>query len=244
MTRSASSSWSSPLGRHLIAATLACLGAACNATDAAQVQLTVSPPLDRYRRAVDIRAQVTGSPSGLRYKWYTVTGETDPQESDQPSTVFTFPDGITKDRVTVELWRGDRRVARSEIDVALDSAHALISSAPLPKLDIAITEVPPFDPNGGADTRADIAGRISGELSPSYRVVVYARADVWYRQPTPYASVALAPNGTWKTWTHTGSSYAVFVIRRDVGLSPRLDVLPPVGGGGVVARLIVDGVRP
>jgi hypothetical protein len=223
--------------------TSACLAAACATTDAAQVQLTVSPPLDRFRRAVDVSAQVTGSPSGLRYKWYTVTGETDPQESDQPSTVFTFADGVAKDRVTVELWRGDRRVARSEIDVALDSTHALISNAPLPKLDIDITEVPPFDPNGGADTRANIAGRITGELSPSDRVVVYARADLWYRQPTPYASVLPGPDGTWKTWTHTGSSYAVFVIRRDVGLSPRLDVLPPVSAGGVVARIIADGVR-
>ena len=73
-------------------------------------------------------------------------------------------------------------------------------------------------------------------------MVIYARADLWYRQPMPDVSVATEPDGTWKTWTHTGSSYAAFAVRRDVGLSPRLDVLPRVGGN-IVARVIVDGVR-
>jgi hypothetical protein len=55
-------------------------------------------------------------------------------------------------------------------------------------------------------------------------------------------SVKIEADGTWKTWTHTGSSYAAFVVRRDVGLSTRIDLLPRVGGN-VVASAIVDGVK-
>jgi len=235
-------------GRPRIARRLAllllCAAAACADRDAVQVQLTASPSADGYRRAVQVQAQVTGPPAGLRYKWFSVAGETEPQESTQPSTTFSFADGVTRDRVTVELWRGDQRVARDELDVTLDSARAFLTSAPLPAVQVAITEVPPYDAFGGSDTRADIAGRITGDRSASDRVVVYARADLWYRQPTPYAAVTPAPDGTWKTWTHTGSSYAAFVVRRDVGLSPRLDVLPQVSGSsGIVARVIVEGVR-
>jgi hypothetical protein len=223
-------------------AMLSLCAAACADSDAGQVQLTATPAADRFSRAVDVRAQVTGRTTGLRYKWYSVAGEADPQDSDQPATVFTFAEDAYKDRVTLEVWRGEKRVMRSELDVTLDSARAFLANTRRPKLDVEITDIPPYDPNGGTDTRADISGRIIGELSSDYRVVVYARADLWYRQPTPFASVAIAPDGTWKTWTHTGSSYAAFAIRRDIGLSPRLDVLPRVSSN-VVARVIVDGVR-
>jgi hypothetical protein len=215
---------------------------ACTSDNAVDVQLTSTPSSDPYQRELGIRAQVTGSPAGLRYKWFSIAGETEPQESDKPATTFTFADEASKDRVTVEVWRGDRVVTRSEIDVALDSAVVLATNASTPNVEIAITTELPYDPNGGSDTRADIAGRISGSEPSSYRVVVYARADLWYRQPTPNSWVEVAPDGTWKTWTHTGASYAAFAVRRDVGLSPRLDVLPRVNGN-IPGRVIVEGVR-
>jgi hypothetical protein len=233
----------SPALRHrLLTATLALGLAACAERDASRVHLTSSTSSDPYQRALAIRAQVTGSPTGLRYKWYSVAGETEPQDSDQPATVFTFADDATKDRVTLEVWRADKLVTRSEIDVTLDSAVALATNANPPKVVVTIDEVPPYDQNGGSDTRADIAGRVIGDDASAYRVVIYARADLWYRQPSPYAWVAVAPDGTWKTWTHTGVSYAVFAIRRDVGLSPRLDVLPRITGN-IPGRVVVEGVR-
>jgi hypothetical protein len=119
---------------------------------------------------------------------------------------------------------------------------ALATNANPPKVEVAITEVPPYDLNGGSDTRADIAGRVTGDDVSAYRVVIYARADLWYRQPSPYAWVSVAPDGTWKTWTHTGVSYAAFAVRRDVGLSPRLDVLPRTSGN-IPGRTVVEGAR-
>ena len=191
---------------------------ACDDTNAGQVQLEARPATNQNARSVDIRAQVSG-PTGLRYKWFSVAGETDPQDSDQPATVFTFADGTLKDRVTVEVWRDGKRVMRNELDVALDSNRALLASASRPKVDIQITDIPPYEPNGGADTRADISGRITGELASDYRVVIYARADLWYRQPMPDVSVAIEPNGSWKTWTHRFERHspcgAMPVCRRD-----------------------------
>jgi hypothetical protein len=224
------------------AVVLAVVSIGCTGSDAVGVRLTSSPSADPFQRQTMIHAQVSGSPAGLRYKWYSVSGETEPQDSDQPATAFTFADEATKDRVTLEVWRGDKLVTRSEIDVALDSAVVLATNASPPKVDVDITEVPPYDPNGGPDTHADIAGRISASQPSSYRVVIYARADLWYRQPSPYAWVEVAPDGTWKTWTHTGVSYAAFAMRRDVGLSPRLDVLPRTSGN-IPGRVIVEGVR-
>ncbi|MDB4888365.1 MAG: hypothetical protein JWL61_220 [Gemmatimonadetes bacterium] len=102
--------------------------------------------------------------------------------------------------------------------------------------------VPPYEPYGGAETCADIGGRLVGEDVTDYRVIIFARADLWYRQPMPDISIPVAADGTWKSWTHTGSSYAAFVVPRDVGLSTRLDVLPRVGGN-IVAIAIVEGVK-
>ena len=178
---------------------------------------------------------------GLSYRWFSVLGECDPQESDAPSTAFRFGTGAERDRVTVEVWRGDERVALEQIDVAAD-ARPSGSAERLPRVQVAITQVPRYEPEGGPDTRAEIAGRVSGELSGGQRVLIYARADAWYIQPTPYASHALRPDNTWASWTHTGSSYAALVVQPGFEPYQRLDVLPQVGGG-VLARVVVDGAR-
>jgi hypothetical protein len=193
-------------------------------------------------RRLGIEAQITGRPDGLTYHWFSVSGECDPQESPAPSTVFRFGDGTSRDRVTVEAWRGDVRVARSEVDVVLDAARAWQQSEPLPSVQIAITTIPPYEPEGGPDTRADIAGRVSGEILPDYRVVIYARADVWYVQPLPRSSHPIRTDSTWAGWTHTGASYAALVVRPGFEPIPRVDVLPQVGGY-VVARAVVVGTR-
>jgi hypothetical protein len=229
--------WRSPAAALLAAAAWACAD-----SSAGQVTLEAAPQRGPNARALDIRAQVSGPIAGLRYKWFSVSGETEPQESDEPATVFTFADGATRDRVTVEVWRDGRRLMREEMDVRLDEVRARLASADLPRAQVELTQVPPYEPYGGTDTRADISGRVTAENAAQYRVVVYARADLWYRQPMPDVALAIHADDTWTTWTHTGSSYAALVVRQDLGLSPRLDVLPRVGGN-IVARVIVDGVR-
>lgn len=228
--------------RAIGAVALAFAASACRESNRVRVQLQAYSPPGFDVRRVEIRAQVTGPVSGLRYKWFSVNGETDPQESEEPVSVFTFGDGTTRDRVSVELWRGTERVAYGEVDVKLDTERARSASQATPSLTLAITTVPPSDA-GGPDTRANIAGTVKGPVSPADRVVIYARADVWYIQPTPNALHLIGADGTWSSWTHTGTSYAAFIVRPGFDPLPRYDVLPQVGGY-VVARAIVEGRRP
>jgi len=220
---------------------LALVATACRDRGAVQVRLQANPTAGFDGRRMEIRAQVTGQPDGLRYKWFSVNGKSEPQESEEPATMFTFADGVTRDRVSVELWRRDRRVAYSEINVRLDEEHERLPAPATPNLTIAITTVPPYEA-GGPDTRADIGGTVTGPASAAHRVVIYARADVWYIQPTPYAIHPIAADGSWSSWTHTGTSYAAFVVRAGFEVLPRYDVLPQVGGP-ILARTIIEGAK-
>lgn len=214
--------------------------AGCADAGAMRVTLQADQHPDVEARRVVVRAAVTGPLAGVRYKWIAVNGQSDPQESDEPETTFIFADGVPRDRLRVELWRDDRRVAMSELDLEMDERPA--PAPPLGRVDVAITTVPRYDV-GGPETRADIAGVVAGAEVAAMRVVVYARAgEVWYVQPTPFARHAIAAGGGWRTWTHTGTSYAALVVRANFAPPPRYDVLPQVGGL-VVARAIVEGVR-
>ena len=75
-----------------------------------------------------------------------------------------------------------------------------------------------------------------------HQVVIYARADAWYIQPHSHTFHPIGADGSWSSWTHTGSSYAALVVRPGFDAYTRLDVLPQVGSY-VVARTIVEGVR-
>jgi hypothetical protein len=216
--------------------------AGCGDSDAVRVQLhSRTPPTQGMH--LEVTAQVSGPQTGLRFKWISVAGACNPQDSDKPTTLFKFADGATRDRVTVEVWRDGRMAAQNSIDVKLDELQArLAAQEKIPAdLKIEIDQVPPYEPQGGPDTKADIGGKVSGTLDPGYSVVVYARAsEVWYIQPTAYASHSIRPDNTWTSWTHTGSSYAALLVRPGFEPLPRLDVLPKVGGY-VVARAIVEG---
>jgi hypothetical protein len=216
---------------------------ACSDPNAVHVDLSALPTAEDDAGVLAIDAQVRGMQANLRYKWFSVSGECDPQESDRPSTTFRFASGTTRDRVSVEVWRDSQRVARSELDVRLDEALPRAPAAPTPKVQIAVTVVPPYEPAGGPDTRADIAGTVAGEVPPGYRIVIYARADAWYNQPTPYATHAIGPDGRWSSWTHTGSSYAVLLVHPAYLPFARLDLLPRVGHD-VAALITVEGTRP
>jgi len=228
-----------PLGALFVAVSIA----ACDGRDGVRIALLSKPPQTPDPRVLAIQGQVTGPVDGLRYRWYSVAGECEPQLSSTPETAFRFATGSSKDRVTVEVWRDGERLAQGSIDVELDRARLVQAAEPRPNVQVEITRIPPYEPDGGDATRADIAGRVTGDdVDPGYKVVVYARADAWYIQPLSQTLHALAANNTWSTWTHTGSSYAALVVRPGYELFTRLDALPQVGGY-VVARTIVDGVR-
>jgi hypothetical protein len=233
------------LTRALPVLTVALWSAGCDERDAVRVQLHSRAPTTPGVLHLEVTAQVIGPQAGLRFKWFSVAGACSPQESDKPTTLFKFADGATRDRVTVEIWRDGKLAGQSSIDVKLDEVQArLAAQENIPAdLKIEIDRVPPYEPQGGPDTHADIAGNVSGTLAPGYIVVLYARAsELWYIQPTAYASHAIRPDNTWTSWTHTGSSYAALLVRPGFEPVPRLDVLPKVGGY-VVARTIVEGKR-
>ena len=214
---------------------------ACAESDDVHVALDAHAPAGMPSYSLEIRAQVRGPLDSLRYQWFAGTGENDPQESTRPSTVFTFANGTTRDRVSVDVWRGSRRVGHDEIEVRVDSTRALVTAPPT-DLRIAIRQLPPYDPVGGTHTRADIKGRVEGSVPAGARIVVYARADVWYIQPHPDMQHPIAADGSFGTWTHTGSSYAILVVQPGFHALPRYDLLPPLGGP-VLARTLVEGAR-
>lgn len=227
----------------LAALALALCAAGCGRRDAVQVHLTSRSPSGQGAMHLEITAEVAGSQSGLQYKWFSLAGGCNPQESEKPATLFKFADGENRDRVSVEVWRNGKIVGRSQLDVKLDEVKARLAERPPENVQVKITSVPPYEPQGGPDTHADIAGTVSGNSLSNYSVVLYARAsDVWYIQPIAYAAHAIRPDNTWTTWTHTGSSYAALLVRAGFEPVPRLDLLPNVGGY-VVARDVVEGKR-
>jgi len=220
-------------------------GSGCADRDTVHVRLHARPPSTQGLLHLEVIAQVAGNQNGLRYKWFAAAGGCNPQETDKPATLFKFADGGMRDRVSVEVWRDSRIVGRSELEVKLDELQAQLATVEQLTKDfqIEITTIPPYEPQGGADTRAAIAGKVGGALAQGHSVVLYARAsEVWYVQPIAYASHPVRPDNTWTSWTHTGSSYAAFLVRPGFEPVPRLDVLPKVGGY-VLARTVVEGTR-
>jgi hypothetical protein len=157
--------------------------AGCDAQREARVKLHVRRPPAEMSTRLNIEAQIAGPQSGLRYKWFTVSGACDPQESDSPVTVFQFAENVTRERVSLEVWRAGRRVGAADIDVKLDEERARLPLERSPQVQIEITTIPPAEP-GGPDTRADITGRVAGKIEPGDKVLLYAYAyDYWHIQP-------------------------------------------------------------
>lgn len=216
--------------------------AGCADRDAVKVQLQTRAATNREVLQLQVDALVSGPLSGLRYKWFAVSGTCSPQESTEPGTLFRFAEGVPNDRVTVEVWRANRVVARTETNVRFEGELAKRFEAQPVEADVFIefTQIPPREA-GGDHTRADIAGKVTGKVDPDYRVIVYARAyDSWYIQPTVQALHPIKSDQTWITWTHTGDSYAALVVRSDYVPMVRLDVLPQVGGY-IKARVVAEG---
>jgi hypothetical protein len=144
----------------------------------------------------------------------------------------------------------DRNVALSEAGVGEVRLTPLPppSPTPTPPHDgtIRITVELPYDPTGGPGSSADIAGEVSG-ISPDnfhdFRVVIYARTDNWYVQPTaddPYTEIDA---GKWSATIHTGTEYAALLVKPTFTPRNKIPVLPSVGGD-VIAKDVVKGRKP
>ena len=98
--------------------------AGCSGGDGVRVRLHARPASSGALTRLEIQAQVAGRQAGLHYKWFSVSGGCDPQESDAPTTLFQFGESATRDRVSVEVWRENKRVGQAEIDVKFDEKRA------------------------------------------------------------------------------------------------------------------------
>src|SRR5437588_12730982 len=116
--------------------------AGCGDGEGVQVRLHTRQDLNGRLNFLEIQAQVAGPVSGLHYKWFADSGECQPQETDQPKTVFKFLEGARKDRVSVEVWRNNKQVALSEIKVKFDDNLARMEAPPPPGSMIEITNIP------------------------------------------------------------------------------------------------------
>jgi len=97
------------------------------------------------------------------------------------------------------------------------------------KPSISFTQVPDAA-EGGEQRLVPIAGRASG-ARPTDRVVLFAKAGVWWVQPLvekPFTDVA--PDGTWKNRTHLGLEYAALLVDETYRPPPTTQSLPPAGG--------------
>jgi hypothetical protein len=215
------------------------LGAGCADGRDVVVELETHRPQAYDARQIEVQAMVLGPQAGLHYKWFSVNGDFDPQDSYEPKTQFRFASSSVRDRIWVEVWRDNAKVAESALDVNVDT-RVRASKEKAPVAEITISRIPRYQPEGGPDTRDTIAGTVRTPLPGDYNVVVYARADAWYIQPTPFSMQPIERDNTWKTWTHTGSSYAALVVRKTYKPMTRLDVLPQVDAD-VLSRMIVEG---
>src|SRR6185295_19002167 len=109
---------------------VALCAAGCGRRDAVQVHLSSRSPSDQGAMHLEIAAEVAGTQSGLHYKWFSLVGGCNPQESDKPTTLFKFADGANRDRVSVEVWRDGKIVGRSQLYVKLDEVQARLRELP------------------------------------------------------------------------------------------------------------------
>jgi hypothetical protein len=82
---------------------------------------------------------------------------------------------------------------------------------------IHITVVPAYDPVGGPNSKAHIAGEVKGVIPENYRVVIYALTiRTWYVQPTTAEPLTrIQPDGTWSANIQTGIRYAALLVPPD-----------------------------
>ena len=105
------------------------------------------------------------------------------------------------------------------------------------KPSIEFTTIPPAA-EGGPDKIAPIAGRVVG-ARPGLRIVLYAKAGVWWVQPTrdePFTSIQ--PDSTWTTSTHLGMEYAVLLVELGYRPATKIDALPPEGGDVIAVKAV------
>ncbi len=119
----------------------------------------------------------------------------------------------------------------------------LLSGCREPRADapasIQFNTVPPAS-QGGTETLGTIEGRVTG-ARPGQRIVLFAKADVWWVQPYENQPFTLIhPDSTWNSQTHLGTNYAALLVEQGYQPPATMATLPSVGGA-VIAVATVEG---
>lgn len=109
---------------------------------------------------------------------------------------------------------------------------------------ISVTVTPPYDPVGGTDSSATIAGKASVARPDDYRIVIYSLTlHTWYVQPTQAEPLTrIGADGKWEAEIHTGIRYAALLVERDYK-PPGTTTTRPALLPGVVAAAEMEGKR-
>ena len=103
------------------------------------------------------------------------------------------------------------------------------------KPSIEISVIPPAA-EGGPDRREPIAGRVIG-ARPGQRIVLFAKAGIWWVQPTrdePFTTIQ--PDSTWTNSIHLGTEYAALLVEPGYRPPQTIEVLPSEGGDVVAVK--------
>ncbi|PWU19831.1 MAG: hypothetical protein C5B50_05225 [Verrucomicrobia bacterium] len=178
----------------------------------------------------------------MHFSWTVTGGSLNPTETTNPSTTFVAPEKPTPVRLSVSLeWNGQTVSTREEVVEVVASTetstfpNALASALGSSPTMISISTVPRCDPKGGPNSEDDIAGLVKLKDSSAsvndYGVVIYTKTDDWWVQPqASYPISTIGSDGSFKETIHTGSEYAVLLVRKDFQPLPRIPVLPPRSG--------------
>lgn len=253
-----------------LALLLALAGFGCGRSGGFEYELSVRPkPEVRPGESVEINVSVKRPPGGIRYRWRPDFGKCDPQESDSRQTKYTAPSEFAEDlpssvRIRFEVLQAGREISKDIVIITINresssqpsrsngsadpagagptnSISAIQSGAgDAGKPSVRITMIPPYDPVGGPDSSAQIAGDVSGVSQSGFRIVLYAYTNTWYVQPLEAAPfTTISQGGKWSTWTHTGTQYAALLVRPSFTPPKKPYALPDLGGDVVAVSTVM-----
>lgn len=83
----------------------------------------------------------------------------------------------------------------------------------------------------GSDSNGTIGGKVSGANLKECKVVIFARTDKWYVQPTVASpDTPIGEDGQWETDIHLGYEYAALLVKSSYEPHATLGTLPKVAG--------------
>lgn len=149
--------------------------------------------------------------------------------------------GAPKDELKLK-WSHSNVCAQCILALALGTCLVLFlngcntrPAASKPSIEFSV--IPPAA-EGGPDKRAPIAGRVTG-ARPGQQVVLYAKAGIWWVQPTrdePLTSIQA--DSTWTNSIHLGTEYAALLVEAGFIPPPTLEVLPSEGGDVIAVKTV------